>query len=200
MLVSANSQKSAFESAALRRGYHEMCVTRQQISADMHQVPKNTQKCRFLHVPPPIFAKLTMMKPGKDPSIILLRNGDHEPPVKILPNNGPGIVTPERHIQPSCMERNPGSHVNEILHHRAQAAALRLLPMKRPVLQIAIVLPETLLSAETQQIVGHQGQDHDAGIGGKMLLIYFFASKSLIQLIFNSLVVIKRHNAHIRTH
>ena len=161
MLVSANSQKSALESAALRRGYHEMGVTRQQISADMHQVSKNTQKCRILHVPFPISTKLTMMKPGKDPSITLLRNGDHEPPVKILPNNGPGIVTPERHIQPSCMERNPGSHVNEILHHRAQTAALRCLPMRRPVSQIAVVFPETLLSAKPQQIVGHQGQSHN---------------------------------------
>jgi len=60
------------------------------------------------------------------------------------------------------MERNPGGQVNQIRHYRAQATALRFLPMMRPVLQIAVVLPETLLSLKTQQILGHQGQDHDS--------------------------------------
>lgn len=150
MLVNESSQKSALESSVERRGCHKMRVVRRPMSADMHQVSKNIQECRFLHEPFPLSVKLTMMKHGEAPSIILLRNGDHKPPVKILPNNGPGIVTPERQIQPSRMERNPGGHVHEILHHRAQTTSLRLLPVRRPILQIAVVLPETLLSAKTQ--------------------------------------------------
>ncbi len=86
----------------------------------------------------------------------------------------PGIVTTERQIQPPGMEPDPGGHVHQIMHHRAQTPSLRLLPMGCPLLQIAVIFPETLLSAKPEQIVGRQGQGHDVGIGGKM-----FARQSL---------------------
>ena len=140
----------------------------------MHHVIKNAEKRHFSDAPLPLSAKSLLRNSVNHPLPILLRDGDHEPPIQILPYLRPWIVTTEGQIHPPGMEADPGGHVHQILHHRAQTPSLRLLPMGRPFLQIAVVFPETLLPAKPEQIVGRQGQGHDVGIGGKM-----FARQSL---------------------
>lgn len=81
------------------------------------QAIKNTKKRHFQNAPLPLFAKYTIRNPENNPSITVLRNGDHKPLVRILPYNGPRIVTTEGQILSPRMERNPGGHINEILHH-----------------------------------------------------------------------------------
>jgi hypothetical protein len=66
----------------------------------MLQAIEINEKKRFLHAPLPLAEKSSMNAySGNGRSIILLRNGDHEPPVKILPNTGPGIVASKRQMQ-----------------------------------------------------------------------------------------------------
>ena len=66
----------------------------------MFQVIENNEKRHFLHAHLPLAAKSSMnTHSGNDHLIILLRNGNHEPPVKILPNTGPGIVASKRQMQ-----------------------------------------------------------------------------------------------------
>ena len=135
----------------------------------MLQVIKNAEKRHFPNAPVPRSAKSSLRNSANHPLPVPLRNGNHKPPIEISPYPGPGIVTTEGQIHPPGMKADPGSHVNQVLHHRAQTPSLRLLPIRRPLLQIAVVFPKTLLPAKPQEIVGRQGQDQDGGIGGKML-------------------------------
>ena len=80
------------------------------------------------------------------------------------------------------MKRNPTGHVNEILDHSAKPTPCGLLAVNGPVRQIAIILAQTLLPAEAQQIVGQQGKRHNNGVGGKMLAGKSFQSYVILYL------------------
>jgi hypothetical protein len=95
----------------------------------MLQPIKIAVKRHFSDAPVPLSEKRTTINFQNNPAITLLHDGNHKPQIKILPYIGPGIVTTEGQIHPAGMEADPGGHINEILHHRAQTPSLRHLSM-----------------------------------------------------------------------
>jgi len=66
------------------------------------------------------------------------------------------------------MDRNTGSQIYQILNHGSQSSSSGFFSVRRPVGQVAVVFPKTLLPAKAQQVIGQQGQRQNIGIGRKV--------------------------------
>src|SRR5665648_449835 len=137
---------------------------------------KVQQRKTFFRRTCPFICVASMISFRNNIRIFHLRNRGPETPVKLFPDNSPGIITTKGNIQPSRMERNPTCHVNKILNHSTKPTSCGLLAVNGPVRQIAVILTKTFLPAEAQQIVGQQSQRHYVGVGGKMLAWKSFQS------------------------
>jgi hypothetical protein len=96
----------------------------------------------------PRFFKSSVKNQQNNRLTITLRGGRHETPVQTLPNPPPRDCSDQRKKHLARMDRDPRCHVNQILHHRPNPAPFRLLPVERPFFKIAVILPETPLTAK----------------------------------------------------
>ena len=73
-----------------------------------------------------------------------------KPQVYTLPDFWPEIISPEWDTPFPCMMNYVAGHINQILHHCAQSPTAGFTTIKWPFHHIAIVLPETFLTAKSE--------------------------------------------------